>query len=279
MKSILGIIYKATSPSGKVYIGQTSNSLKRRKIQHKCVANFTDSKFSRAIKKYGIDSLTWEILHKDIPTDQLDNLEILEIASYNSFINGYNSTPGGDGVKEHTKEAKEKMSKAQKGKVMSQIVKDKISKTLKQREFSLEHKEKLSIATKKAWESGLKQAAPCKKETKEKLAKINKGRFYPNEWKEKLSRVRKEKGVAKGEKNPNFGKKASQETKLKMSLAGKGKHSGEKSPLSKINMKIAKEIRETYQTQNKTHQEIGEIYNISDTTVWRVLNNLSWRIN
>jgi len=38
-----------------------------------------------------------ETLEENVPIDQLDELEIKYISQYDSYNNGYNSTPGGDG--------------------------------------------------------------------------------------------------------------------------------------------------------------------------------------
>ena len=61
-----GIIYKATSPSGKVYIGQTTKSLDKRKNEHYNKAFNKNVKvynypISRAIRKYNND-----IIHKEL---------------------------------------------------------------------------------------------------------------------------------------------------------------------------------------------------------------------
>ena len=61
-----GIIYMATSPSGKSYIGQTTRSIDDRKIGHACDAETHDYAFANAIKKYGIDNFEWKILYENI---------------------------------------------------------------------------------------------------------------------------------------------------------------------------------------------------------------------
>ena len=54
-----GIIYKATSSSGKSYIGQTTQGLKKRMCGHKSNAfnknnHSYNTKFSHAIRKQGL---------------------------------------------------------------------------------------------------------------------------------------------------------------------------------------------------------------------------------
>jgi len=56
-----------------------------------------DTKFYRAIRKYGENNFYIELLE----TTTIDNLNEREkywISYYNSYKNGYNSTLGGDGV-------------------------------------------------------------------------------------------------------------------------------------------------------------------------------------
>ena len=99
-----GIIYCYTSPSGKCYVGQTLNE-NRRKTQHKISANHTyrdyNKPFYKAIRKYGWDAFTYEILWKS----ESENLEQLRkllnkyeeyyIDILDSYTNGYNCTHGG----------------------------------------------------------------------------------------------------------------------------------------------------------------------------------------
>lgn len=50
----------------------------------------------KAIKKYGLENFTFEILQDNIENyDQLDKAEIYWIDYYNSFLQGYNETSGG----------------------------------------------------------------------------------------------------------------------------------------------------------------------------------------
>lgn len=98
-----GIVYKYTSPSGKSYIGQTTQSLSDRarfmgEGYKKCTV------FYRAIQKYGWDNFSQEILEKIECEDalalkkKLDELEQHYILQFNSLTpNGYNIRQGGEG--------------------------------------------------------------------------------------------------------------------------------------------------------------------------------------
>ena len=97
MKERKGIIYKAISPSGKVYVGKTLENLSRRIQKHKNAAKkIFSNKFYKAYRKYG-DSFVWEIIYKDISENLLDVAEMCSIYVLDSDLKGYNSTAGGDG--------------------------------------------------------------------------------------------------------------------------------------------------------------------------------------
>jgi len=98
-----GIIYCATFTNGRVYVGQTIQTLNARKAQHKWYAeNFKDNFiFHRAIRKYGFDNIKWEVLEDNIQDLNILNSReqfwIKEKQSYNKENKkGCNMTPGGD---------------------------------------------------------------------------------------------------------------------------------------------------------------------------------------
>jgi hypothetical protein len=107
-----GVIYKITSPSGKVYVGQTIHTLEERIKGHKKVSS-NCTLLKRAISKYG-DEMVYEII-EEVPHELLDEREIYWIKYYNSLApNGYNCSSGGNSKKE-----------------LSDLLKDNISKGLK----------------------------------------------------------------------------------------------------------------------------------------------------
>lgn len=121
-----GIIYCYKSPSGKVYIGQTTDEKTRRAIFFNTKYHYGGKYIDSARLKYGPESFTYEVLETVEATEDkikeiLDNLEMLYIKKYNSNSRefGYNLTIGGKttlGYK-FSEEAKRKLSKLRKGKV------------------------------------------------------------------------------------------------------------------------------------------------------------------
>lgn len=96
-----GIYCFTNKINNKKYIGQ-SIQLKERYSQHKRnYLNQNDrsynSNFYRAIRKYGFENFTYEILENNdsLTKEELNELEVYYINLYDSFKNGYNETPGG----------------------------------------------------------------------------------------------------------------------------------------------------------------------------------------
>lgn len=91
-------IYKITNLiNGKCYIGQ-SVDIYERWHQHK-YADCKESVIHTAIKKYGIENFSFEIIEK-LHQEELNEREIYWINYYDSYNKGYNCTLGGDtGIK------------------------------------------------------------------------------------------------------------------------------------------------------------------------------------
>lgn len=150
-------IYKWTSPSGKIYIGQSKN-LERRKKEFllnpfKQEYNKWNTPIDKARRKYP-DFTQWkyEIIIVCEP-EQLDELEMKYIELYDSTNSriGYNSTLGGDGAKgvpwgspKQIEGAKNKDIRGENnpmyGKHHTQDVKDYISSINKGRKLTKEQK-------------------------------------------------------------------------------------------------------------------------------------------
>lgn len=96
-------IYKFTNNiTKKSYIGQSINLESRynshkRNYLNKNLSTY-NSKFYRAIRKYGFENFTYEILcqSENYTVEELNYYEQLYIKQYNSFLDGYNMNYGGD---------------------------------------------------------------------------------------------------------------------------------------------------------------------------------------
>ena len=120
---MIGTIYKLTSPSGKSYVGQTTNLKDRKRCFYNPNKYYSGHKLDNAIKKYGIENFKYEIVIQIVESDKfklrkkLDELEIYYIEKYDSYNNGYNMTLGGSGSKGcfQTEESRKKISNKAKG--------------------------------------------------------------------------------------------------------------------------------------------------------------------
>ena len=83
--------------NGKCYIG-LSQSLEVRYRNHKQCSKYKDSSFYRAIRNYGWENFSYEII-ENCTIEELNEKEKFWIKYYNSFKNGYNETQGGEGIK------------------------------------------------------------------------------------------------------------------------------------------------------------------------------------
>ena len=94
-----GIIYKWTNTlNNKSYIGQTVHPEKRYKRHlNDAFKENVDTHFYRALRKYGVESFTYEVL-ETVESEQLNDREIYWIEYYDTYNNGYNETKGGLGT-------------------------------------------------------------------------------------------------------------------------------------------------------------------------------------
>ncbi len=176
MSKICGI-YKITSPTGKIYIGQ-SVDIKSRWSKHKWSSlRCCSTILYRSIRKYGFDNHTFEII-KECKKSELNKLERTYIEKYNTFESnhGMNLTKGGDSNVVLSKSTIEKIRRASKG-----------NKNSLGMRHSDEAKEKLRIAR-----TGVKKS----EETRRKISEGHIGKKYPNrkryseEYKAECSRKR-----------------------------------------------------------------------------------------
>lgn len=121
-------IYKWTSPSGKIYIGQAINLKRRYKEFTTNPYNYTytseNSAIDRARRKYPeFSQWDYEII-ATCSVEELDDLEIQYISAYSSTNSkiGYNSTKGGDGTKgcHISEDRKQQQSEIMKGKYIGE---------------------------------------------------------------------------------------------------------------------------------------------------------------
>ena len=176
------LIYKITNKlNGKIYIGKHQTDNLDDGYMGSGIA------IQRAIKKYGIENFTKEILFDVYGPDLMDFLE--EAIVDEAFVareDTYNIAPGGCGGAlfkghHHSNETKKKMSKIHRGQL--------------------------------AWNKGKHHT----EESKLKMSKSRKGKPKSDEHRRNIAKAKM------GELNPFYGKHHSEETKRKISEANKGR--------------------------------------------------------
>ncbi len=222
-EKIIGI-YKLTSPTGRIYIGQSTH-IYQAWIDRYCNYNCkTQRRLYNSLKKYGWDSHKKEIIHilGIYNKEELNLLEIYYGELYNVYgENGLNLRKCGGSKGSHSPETKRLMSEAQKGnknhnfgKSPSLETRKKISLIHTGRKASIETRKKQSDAV-----SGDKHPMFGKSHSKEarlKVSKFHKGRKRPKETGEKISIANS------GEGNGMFGKKHSEDVRRRISESSKG---------------------------------------------------------
>lgn len=193
-----------------------------------------------------------------------------------------NLTNGGEGLSNPSVETRIKISKAQKGKNVSEKTKKQIADSLKGRKCSAETKQKLVIALKgkRIGEKNPMFGKHLSQETKKRISEklngeknpmfgkgfIMVGKHHSAESIEKISRSKM------GEKHPMFGKHHSKETRRKQSIA----HPSQKSPLAKLTEKQVHQIHMLLRL-NFQREDIAQKYNVSFNTISSIKKGRSWK--
>jgi hypothetical protein len=236
-------IYKITSPSEKVYIGQAGD-IKDRWNDYKYLQCKGQRRLYNSFMHYGVEAHTFEII-KECEPHELNYYE-RHFQEYYDVIGEYGLncilTNVGDKKKVYSEETRKKQSESMKGKKHSEETRKKMSENNAKANLGKKHSE----------------------ETKQNLRIINLGKKTSEETRKKISEA------ITGGNHPNFGKKLSDDTKQKMSETIKKKYeSGYMNPRSK--KVINTETGEIYNTAT----EMCEIIGLNRSTMGRKLSGYS----
>lgn len=236
-------VYKHTAPSGKVYIGITSQKVKNRWGNGH---GYKDQIFYRAIKKYGWENINHEILFEGLTKKQAGEMEQHLIEKYDCIVpKGYNKSKGGEygfSGMHHSIEARQKISEANKGRPsarkgthLSSETRQKMSESKKGvnhqfygKHLSAEHRQKISEANKGRKQTPKQRDAlmnylighEVSAEARRKIGEASKGRTPWNKGVHPSAETLKKLSEAnKGVNHPNYGKHLSAETRRKIGEA------------------------------------------------------------
>lgn len=273
-------IYKITSPSGRVYIGQSWNIEKRWFKYRSDVSNLPQPILHASFLKYGAKNHIYEVIHElssSCTQQEMDKWERYYIEFYKGRgVELMNCKEGGSAGK-HSEETKRKISELQKGKrqansgsfqkghvqIMTQEHKERIAKSNTGKVRNEETREKMKERRKY-------QIIKHSEETKRKISIAHTGKKHSKEFGIKI-------GLAKIGNKYKLGKILSDESRRKISENRKGKATGERTPnIPVIDIKtgiIYKSINAAANLIGMSHDSLkirlfGKIKNDTKFSLW-----------
>lgn len=106
---VMGYIYKITNKkTGKMYVGQTANTIQSRWLEHLSKAKNPKENYLlyQVMRRSGVENFIIEEIEK-CPNNKLDEREKYWIKELGTFGNGYNMTAGGDSFRKYALSQKE----------------------------------------------------------------------------------------------------------------------------------------------------------------------------
>jgi len=198
----MGYVYMIINTvNQKKYIGISIHEPEKRRIKAH-LSGRGNQLLASAVKKYGKDAFTYEILEANVFDEFLPELEVAYIAQFNTVApHGYNLNSGGNHAipteetrrkiseerkgenhpffgKTHTAAARRKISETHKGRKHTTAARRKISEAHKGRKLTEAHRRKLSESHK-----GIRHTAA----TRRKMSEAHKGRTFSEATLRKMS--------------------------------------------------------------------------------------------
>lgn len=254
--------------NGKRYVGVTSQDPEKRWNKGKGYTKRQPHMYN-AIQKYGWENFNHEILIDGISLEDASSLERMLIKAWQLQNRqfGYNDQSGGLEHSSLSKEIREKIGNAHKGKKQSEEHKKHLSESKKGQLLSEKTKEKIRIAL---------QGRVFTDEHKENLSEALTGREFSKEHKQNISNARKGQFTEKQQEalikvcENNKGRKHTEEAKAKISAGNKGK-------LKKNSVRVEQHILGTEETVG-VYDSVMEAHNktgVSYRGIWNCINGLS----
>lgn len=219
-------IYKVTNTiNGKIYVGQTKSSIEDRWKGHvkDALNESRRAKFQKAIKKYGHENFTIELIETCDP-ERANEREVFWISHFNAFVDGYNSTTGGDHFG-FSEESKKKLSESRRGKSLSAETKQKLSIALRGEKNPNFGKKKSEETLRKM--SHAKMGHDVTEETRQKIGNANRGKVRTEQTRAAMSHSKMNHEVSQETRQKirekHLGKLVSEETRKKISQSKRGK--------------------------------------------------------
>lgn len=184
------IYIRTNKINGKQYIGQTKDFKRRERDWRKIETSYANDELNKDRNNYGLDAFDVEIL-AEVDDSISDEMERLYIEEYNTlYPNGYNKYSGG--IYEFTyhmsEEVKQKISNSEKGKIVSEKTKQRISNGLRN------HPNKSKQVYQYTLDGELVKVYPSAREAARQLGYnqgnisncCNGGYYYKGKWKNRV---------------------------------------------------------------------------------------------
>lgn len=271
--NIIGI-YKITSPSDKVYIGQSRNIIKRRQTYENLPDKIkTQIKLYNSLKKHGWKNHQFEII---------EECEIVELKCKERFWQDYYDVLGenglncilqecGDTPRIISEETREKISKGNFGKkkILSEEGLLGLQKAHKGKIMSKESRQKLSNSLKAFYEENESKTLGFKHsdEAKAKMSLAHTGKVLTEEHKSKIGR--------KGEDSKNFGRVMSEEQKEKLRgerphMQGENNHQFGKPLSDEVKQQLSEKAYKRYEERPELKLALSERMSGENHRQWGV---------
>jgi group I intron endonuclease len=268
-------VYKITNTvNGKIYIGKSVNP-KARWAKHISSAKLKPTNqffyLQASINKYGKDYFTLDIIDECESAEKAYNREVYWISHYNSNNRQYgmNLTVGGDGSRGHvlSKEARDKISKANTGLKRSIEHREAISKGNKGRVVSDDVRKRISIA--QIGPKNHRYGKTWSEEDKKRISEQQRGKVVSEDTRNKM----RESAIIRFENHP-----VSEETRKKISIAraGKAVEFGENHHAAKLKETDVRAIRQLH-SDGMRFADLARKFGVRHSTIGKIVKFERWK--
>ena len=195
----MGCVYVLTSPSGKQYVGMTTREFDCRWNEHcKAAERGERSVFYNALRKYGPEAFSVEILFESDDREALADAEVAAILELGTLTRGYNMTRGGDGVLGISPEVEARRVAAIRAAAHSPERLAKVSATMKRKALDPAFRASMAAMVRASWRDPdvrARRVAALRRTLAEPSYRAERAREMRRRWQEAATRAPLEAGL------------------------------------------------------------------------------------